>query len=350
MIIYLLMFLVPVLFLMSPVTTDDKVQKITFVLIGVCLILLIGLRHEVGGDWFRYLDTSYGIRKGEDFDFSIIIKGDIGYRLVHWLSVNYLNGIYSTNSICALFFVIGLIRFCRTMPIPWLALLVSIPFLVIVVSMGYTRQAAALGFLMLGLVDLTNGKKFSFFLFVIIGSLFHFTVLIMAPIGYMYANQKKLKFSHFFATFLLIIFFYIVFNDQISNMFFYYVLLKFHHSDGGFIRVLVGSISAIIFFIYREKFRIKYHDYRLWAIFSFTNILLVPLSISYSTLADRFAVYLIPLQLVVISRIPTLIKSRLYQTTFILASIFFYAALMFAWLIFGNHSNKWLPYQNFLTI
>ena len=54
-------------------------------------------------------------------------------------------------------FAIGLVVFCRNLPRPWLALAVAVPYLVIVVAMGYSRQGVALGLAMLGLVAL--GKK-----------------------------------------------------------------------------------------------------------------------------------------------------------------------------------------------
>ena len=44
-----------------------------------------------------------------------------------------------------------LIRFCLAQADPWLSVLIAIPYMVIVVAMGYTRQAVALGILMVGL-------------------------------------------------------------------------------------------------------------------------------------------------------------------------------------------------------
>ncbi len=43
----------------------------------------------------------------------------------------------------------GLVQFCRKQPLPWLALAVAAPFIIIVVGMGYTRQSVALGFILL---------------------------------------------------------------------------------------------------------------------------------------------------------------------------------------------------------
>jgi hypothetical protein len=133
-------------------------------------------------------------------------------------------------------------------------------------------------------------------------------------------------------------------------MIYYYITIKFHHSDGALVRVFMNSVSAIIFFIYREKFKKTFHDEKLWFFVSVVSILMFPLAFYYSTFADRIAIYFLPLQMVVLSRIPILIASRYYRTLFVLGVLLLYTAALFVWLNFGNFSRLWLPYQNFLTI
>jgi hypothetical protein len=158
--IYWIIFALPVLFGLGPIKIDRNLKITILWLFSLILVILIGLRHEIGGDWFRYLEITNSIEPG---DFNIAQgRGTIGYKLVQWISVTYLNGIYATNLICAVFFVFGLVRFCKNLPIPWIALMASTPFLIVVVSMGYTRQAAAMGFIMWGLVDLMNERKILF--------------------------------------------------------------------------------------------------------------------------------------------------------------------------------------------
>ncbi len=346
---YWIMFLIPVLFALHPVRVDDRARTLIFWLSGLTLVLFIGLRHEVGGDWDRYISV-FSFHYGADLDFSKFISADYGYELIHWFSLNYLNGIYSTNLISAIFFVFGLIRFCRNMPLPWVALLVSIPFLVTVVSMGYTRQAVALGFLLYGLVDLTKRKTMKFYLSILVGVLFHKTLLVMLPIGYLYSYNKFSLMRLFFLIFLLSISLFALFSSQIQNLLYYYIEINFHHSQGAMIRVFMSFIVAIIFFIYSDKFKKKFHDEKLWFIFSTVSILLLPIVYFYSTLADRIAIYFLPLQIVVLSRIPLLIKSIHNRTIFVLMTIFLYAAVNFVWLNFGNFSRFWVPYQNLLFI
>jgi len=310
-------------------------------------VLIIGLRHDVGGDWDRYISI-YSFHQGIELDFLNFRSGDFAYETIHWFSLNYLNGIYSTNLICAIIFISGLIRFCRIMPLPWIALFVSVHFLIIVVSMGYTRQSAAVGLLLWGLVDLIKGKNVKFYISILIGALFHKTLLVMLPIGYLYNNEKFsfIRLISFIS--ILSISAYALLMDKIEKMFYYYIEIEFHQSGGALIRVFMSFVTALIFFIYREKFKKRFHDEKLWFIFSVISIILLPASYFYSTFSDRIAIYFLPLQLVVLSRIPVLIESAYNRTVFILYAAVIYISALYVWLIFGNHSNKWLPYQNIL--
>ena len=335
MTLYWALLFLPALFAFHPVKFDENLRNIVFFIFGLCLVIIIGFRHEVGGDWFRYLDTAYGIKKGVDFDFSNFYTGDYAYRVIHWFSVNYLSGIYSTNLLSAIFFVAGLIRFSLNIPNSWISIFISIPFLVIIVSMGYTRQAAALGFIMWGLVDLMRGKNIRFYILVFIGSFFHITALIMTFVAVLYNNSSKYLFILLlFFIVLFMIGVYILFMEQIDHMIYYYITIKFHHSSGAIARVFMSFMAAIIFFAFYKKHKEIFNDTRLWYVFSLVNIILFPSAFYFSTFVDRIAIYFIPLQLVIFSRVPTL---------------FAYFSLLFVWIFFGKHSRFWIPYQNLLT-
>jgi hypothetical protein len=337
----------PIYFALHPIKTNDSIRTLTLWIAGIFFVLIIGLRHDVGGDWDRYISI-YAFHKGIELNFLNFRSGDFAYETIHWFSLNYLNGIYSTNLISAIIFISGLIRFCRIMPLPWVALFVSVHFLVIVVSMGYTRQSAAVGLLLWGLVDLIKGKNIQFYIYILIGALFHKTLLVMLPVGYLYNNEKFSIIRLISFTSIFLISAYLLLMDKIQKMFYYYIEIEFHQSGGALIRVFMSFVAALIFFIYRKKFRKRFHDEKLWFIFSVVSIILLPASYFYSTFSDRIAIYFLPLQLVILSRIPMLIESTYNRTIFILYTAIIYISALYVWLIFGTHSNKWLPYQNIL--
>jgi hypothetical protein len=288
---------------------------------------------------YSYLDTGSFI---ENF------RGrDIAYELFYWVSMHFFNGIYFANFASAIVFVFGLIRFCRIMPIPWLALFVSIPFVVVVVAMGYTRQAAALGLLMLALVSLIKEKRINFYIFLFLGALFHKSLLIMILIDFFY-NRKKIGILSIIALVLLASIFIIWLLPWYEHLIYYYVTTQFHHSEGSVIRVVMSTFAGIIFFIFRKRFKRTFHDENLWLIFSLVSIALLPLAFFYSTFIDRIAIFFIPLQLIIFSRVPMLIYSSYYRTIFIVATITLYVCVLFVWLNFANHAYLWVPYKNIL--
>ena len=346
MIVYWLILLIPALALLHPSRVDFNLQKILFWSFGFVLILAIGFRYEVGGDWDRYLFVYSYLDTGS---FIENFRGrDIGYEFFYWISIHFFNSIYFANFASAIVFVFGLIRFCQIMPMPWLALFVSIPFLVVVVAMGYTRQAAALGMFMFALVSLIKEKRINFYILIFLGAvLFHKSLLITIFIDFFY-NRKKLGILSIIALVLFVSVFVIWILPLFKHLIYYYVTTQFHHSEGAVIRVVMSTFAGIIFFIFRKRFKRTFHDENLWLIFSLVSIALLPLAFSYSTFIDRIAIFFIPLQLVIFSRVPMLIYSTYYRTIFIVATITLYVCVLFVWLNFANHAYLWVPYKNIL--
>src|SRR5690606_26538366 len=123
-----------------------------WIIFGFVLTICIGLRYQVGGDWYNYMGH-LAAAQGQSW-YALATQSDPGYKLLNRLSLSLGWDIYGVNTIAALIFSIGLIAFCRRLPRPWLAAAVAIPYLVIVVAMGYTRQGIALGLSLLGLLAL----------------------------------------------------------------------------------------------------------------------------------------------------------------------------------------------------
>jgi hypothetical protein len=92
------------------------------------------------------------------------VKGDLLFDVLNWFGVKTGLGIYLLNLFSARAFTLGLMVFCRNCPRPWLALLLAVPYLIIVVAMGYTWQGAAIGMTLIAMVALEK-KTFSNFYF-----------------------------------------------------------------------------------------------------------------------------------------------------------------------------------------
>ena len=81
----------------------------------------------------------------------------------------------------------------------------------------------------------------------------------------------------------------------------------------------------------------------MWRNFSLAAwlFLLLLMVIPSSTAVDRLALYIIPLQLAVLSRLP-----RAFDSGLLRYAVMAYSALvLFVWLTFAKHADYWLPYQ-----
>ena len=170
---YWLLFLLPAGMAFSPIKGDKNVNAIPWITVGLLCFLMIGLRYQVGGDWDPYLvflDSARGVDLSLDYLLDASYGNATGYVLLNW-AVSQLglgaDGIYVVNTFCGAIFMVGLVKYCRKQPIPWVALAVAIPYLVTAVSMGYSRQAVALGFFLWGLSILREGNELKYFALII---------------------------------------------------------------------------------------------------------------------------------------------------------------------------------------
>ena len=98
---------------------------------------------------------------------------------------------YGVQVTSGLIFSYGLSKFCLSLPRPFLALTVAIPYLVIVVAMGYSRQGLAIGLVLIALVALMDQKNLKFVIFILIAASIHKSAIILFPIlGYLSQSNK----------------------------------------------------------------------------------------------------------------------------------------------------------------
>jgi len=322
-------------------------------IIGTFLTLFIGLRHEVGGDWFNYLPY---LTRAEGLSLSnVMVWGDPGYNALNWLFASQSWGIYGVNLVSAVIFSIGLVIFCRYQPRPWLALCLSIPYLVIVVAMGYSRQGVAIGLIMPGLIALERGRLLPFLLSMAAAASFHSTALVMLGFVLPAISGRSVLMRVLRLLILLIvsaILYYVFLAARVDGFIGGYIESEYQ-SEGATIRVAMNLLPALLLISWPRRFGFTFQQLRLWRAMAFTAVacaLMLVLLPSNSTAVDRIALYVIPLQLVIASRLP---DSRLFGTTpsqLVLFTLSFSIAVEFVWLNFAVHSSGWLPYVNVLFL
>jgi len=321
-------------------------QSLLWFLILVGLSLVIGLRHEVGGDWIYYLpqvEAAQWLTLEE-----AISQADPGYALLNWIGANWGGGIYLVNTICGLLFGLGLVAFCRQLPRPWLALAIAMPYLVLVVAMGYSRQGVALGIAMWGLVLFERGKLWRFIFAIALAGLFHKSAVALILIALALRTKNK------FLTVIAITgvgagLYVLLLADAVDALKVGYLEAEYQSSGAG-VRVAMNALPGLIFLWFRERFVLTPKQRQLWTSMSWASIGFVGLLVvsPSSTAVDRVALYLIPLQLFVWSHFPDgLGRPGRKNLLAVLIVLGFYTTVLFVWLFFADHRHGWIPYKFF---
>ena len=322
-------------------------------LIGIALTLFIGLRHEVGGDWFSYipyLTRAEGISLAES-----IAMGDPGYNILNWLFADNFIGIYGVNFVSGAIFSAGLVLFCRAQPRPWLALCLAIPYMVIVVSMGYSRQGVALGLIMPGLLALARGRLWHFLLAMAAAATFHSTALVMLAFVVPAVRGRTIGMRLLRLMILLIVGVTLVQTFLVANlemMVAGYIEVEYQ-SEGAAIRVAMNLLPGLLLLAWPKRFDFTEQQLRLWRAMAITALgcaLALVLLPGNSTAVDRIALYVIPLQLVVGSRLPDTQLFGLKPAHMLLVVLGFCISVEFVWLNFATHASGWLPYSSVLWL
>ena len=312
----------------------------------VLLALMIGLRHEVGGDWISYL---WNIDEISNQTFSEALtrgKGDPADTLLNWIAAQVGLGIYLVNSVYSTLFTWGLLVFCRSQPRPWLALTVAVPYLITVVAMGYTRQGVAIGLVMLGLVALENKSMLKFVLWIALAAAFHKSAVILVPLAVLAGTRRRL-WTLIWVGVVTVLLFALLLREYVDTLVAGYIYDQYE-SSGAAIRVAMNALPAALFLLLRKRFQLapaqrSFWSWMAWGAIAFVVLLYVSPS---STAVDRVALYWIPLQLFVWSRVPDVMGRPGRANAFwVYTVVGCSAAVYFVWLFFANNAAGWLPYQ-----
>jgi hypothetical protein len=328
-------------------TTPDHLQARrtgpVFLFGAIAIALMIGLRYHVGGDWTAYdrmfLETSWmDLREA-------LLAGDPAYTALNWF-INLLGlQIWAVNIVCGAIFSWGLVLFCREQPNPWLAAVAAIPYLVIVVAMGYSRQGVALGIILAGLPKLEKERLWQFTLYVLPAVLFHKSAIVILPIAALSIRQSRLMtLLIMFGIGLLIYYFFVAASmDLLVNNY----IEQQYDSQGAAVRIGMNIPPALLFLLLQRRIAHTEQQRRLWRNFSVAAFaaLAMLFVLSSSTAIDRMALYLIPLQLYVFSRLPDAIGRGRTSGLMLAAVIAYSAAVQFVWLNYASHAELWVPYR-----
>jgi hypothetical protein len=309
------------------------------------LVLMIGLRHEVGGDWNAYLRV---VTISTDLTSArSAANGDPAYIFLNFVAAQSGLGIYLVNSVNAILFTWGLLVFCRNQPRPWLALTVAVPYLITMVAMGYSRQGVAIGLSMLGLVALKDKNVPKFLFWLALAAMFHKSAIILIPLAALAASRRRVFMLLLVGVTMALLFVLLLqaYSDDLVK----HYLVSEYKSSGAAVRIAMNAFPAALFLLLRKRFKLPKAQRIFWTWMALVPLMFVALLYLFpfaSTAIDRMALYWIPLQLFVLSRLPDVVgRSHSANASWVYAVVGYSAAVHFVWLFFAVYSRYWLPYQ-----
>ena len=324
-----------------------KELRLFFYWLGLLTLFIISaFRYEVGCDWGNYEQLFQADFLQEIGGLSgSVATGEFAYvGLI--IALNELGFSYTyLNFFTSLIFFYGIHKLAIKQPNPLSFLVLAFPFLIINLPMSGIRQAAAIGFICLAIIAFNERKVFKYSLFILFGTLFHSSAIIFFILTPFIKRKFSLKNILLFS--FLIIPFIIFLSNSIAAT---YMVMRYLEIDieaaGAIYRLSLVAATGTLFLLFlSKKWKSLYpQDHKITLIGSWGMVLclcLIPIS---TVIADRVGYYLLPFQLMVLSRLYYL-PGRYRQVLYIAPFIIF----TFVFLVWSNLSTHflscYLPYQ-----
>lgn len=352
MLIYWVLLAYPaVLALFYPPTDDRKPSEgVQTLALGGFVILytaIAGLRYEVGGDWSQYLDIFEDIES--DTLLYAIQTYDPLFGLLNWISAQLGTGVYLSNAVCAFIFVYGVVKAARRLGDPWLGITLAVPYLLIVVGMGYVRQSAALGLILLAIASFDQSRPMRTVLYLLLGAGFHPTALVAMPL-FTYAITKRHKMLAVLFAAVAALAFVIIFAPQIDRYQSGYIDAEYQ-SGGAALRLTMSLLPSLLLLLRVSHFRASEKVRSVWISMAIANVacFIALALVSSSTAVDRLAVLFSPIQFAVFAEFRHLAP---FGNRFVLLQrmglIGLAVIIQVVWLVYATYASSWVPYQSIL--
>ncbi len=347
MLIYWLMFGFPAAMALFERYDDEHPPRFGFpwLIAMLALAVLIGFRWKTGGDWSNYQRM---VEQALWTPKPLTWLADPGFTLLTTYAARSQIGVLLITIVSGALMSVALTVFSLRQPRPWLCLAVAIPYLVVVMGMGYIRQGMAISLLMMGLGSLRQGNVLRYSAWVFAGSLFHSTALVLLPLGILVSNRNIVVRAMLIAM-VGVVLAYAIYSARADLYVTNYVDAAMM-SSGAAIRLIMTAVPGILFLLFRDRFALSDSERSVWTVLGLASIaaLVLLLAVPSSTVVDRMGLYLLPLQCFICARLPdAFAKDRTGELILLIAILALYAAAFFIWLNYAVNVEYWLPYRSY---
>ncbi len=303
------------------------------------------IRDHVGADWKNYEEIIARFTSlGQGLAYS-----DKLFGLTAWLVKSVGLGLNAVNVICSMILSGGIIALARRTPNPWLGIVASVPYLLIVLGFGYIRQAAALGLILFALNAYNDQKPFKAAVLFFVALGFHMGAFIFVPMILLMAVIERPKIGVLLMPVFVVAILYIFSNliDRYSDTY----IDAGMDSGGALIRLVMNVIPAVIMITLRDRIALPPRGKRFWLVVSW---LIIALTVAYavspsSTAVDRVVLFMAPIQVLIFGYFPTLFRVNRSSGPVLAMIVILYSAMVqYTWLNYASNASYWLPFSSIL--
>lgn len=347
MFVYVLLILMATTFacLEMAYPASERLKRWLISVSAFTMTILAGFRKEIGGDWNAYYQ--YHIDATQTPFRNYLATNDPGYTGLSWPLARLGLDVWSINLICALLLVWGITALASTLRYRNLFFLSAIPYLLVVVGMGYSRQSAAIGLICFAIYfSFKERRKLSLF-FAILSLFYHKSAAIgVAPLLLVFSKKKwKTVLIATISVPVLVILIVLQELERVQQQFFEVSI----SSAGAFIRITQIFLCGIWYLVFLRKRELEGRRPLLATLSVFSILFMIGLAVTPSTtVIDRLALYLLPFQCYVLAKMPEGFLKGGNRTLAYMAVITINLAIFGVWMTTADHLDYWIPYQNYL--
>jgi len=329
-------------------------RKLFFRILGLFSILIfMGFKFHVGGDWGTYINYFNEIISKNKFQFKV--TDDIGWQFLNYFIWKINLPFPFLNLVSAIIFLIGIHLNAKLYENYWLFYLILLPYFIFVVGMGYTRQSISIGLLLISISFLLKESNFKTFfisiLLILLGSLFHKSVLIFIILPLLVMRKNIFQFGIIILLMYLffIVTFFLLLDGNIFRRIIYFFQVSYS-SFGAYLRTFILIILAIfnLFIVNNlEKNSLKKRYNKNFSILLLIISFFIFLSPS-TVIIDRILLYFHVLFASSLLTLYSYSKNEFNKNLILNSSVFLGFAFLIIWFNFAENAFSWLPYKNYL--
>jgi len=231
-----------------------------------------------------------------------------------------------------------------------LALTIAVPYLLIVVGMGYIRQAAAIGLIMMAAADLGRQRRWRTILELALAVGFHATAAIILPFFALALVRRNTGAAVVVIAVGAVLIVALLQRLPILQVNYFEAQ---YDSDGATVRVLMNALPSLFVLLRARRLPFQGAERNFWLLVAAANLVgLLALILSpSSTAVDRVALYFAPIQLVAFGNALRLSGFSARHVHLVrIAAVVVAALVQVVWLLLATNAPSWVPYRSVLEL